>query len=93
MSDKSETLDAIFMLICSIIVVCSMAYKTWANNDEIVTEEVTIKAGETLYQVVADKVSNKNDINDVVFRALVDAKIDDAGNIQPNQKITITYIK
>ncbi len=93
MSNKSEKVDMIFMLVCSVVIICGMAYTTWANNDEIVTEEVTIEAGETLYQVVADKVSNKNNINDVVFRALVDANIRNPENIQPNQKIMITYKK
>ena len=91
--NEFEEYDGIFMLVTFLICICAFAYNTWANNDEIVTEEVTIRAGETLYQVVADKVNNKNDINEVVSHALFDANIQDAGNIQPNQKIMITYKK
>ena len=63
------------------------------NDDELVTQEITIKQGETLYQVVANTVSNKNNINEVVSKALRDNGIQSAGDIQPNQKITIVYKK
>lgn len=77
-----------------IAVVVGLGINTfWGNEDEIVREEITIGKGETLYQAVADKVNEKNNINDVVRKAMRDNGIHSAGDIQPNQKITITYKK
>lgn len=69
------------------------AYSVFGTNDKVVTEEITVPQGSTLYQEVAKTVNEKNNINEVVSRALRDNDIHGAGNIQPNQKITITYKK
>ena len=77
-----------------IAVVVGLGINTfWGNEDEIVREEVTIGKGETLYQVVANRVNEKNNINDVVWKAMKENNIHDAGDIQPNQKIVIEYKK
>ena len=87
---KSE----LFVAVTGFAVVIGLwMYTIWGNEDEIVREEITIGNGETLYQAVADKVNEKNNINDVVRKAMRDNGIHDAGDIQPNQKITITYKK
>lgn len=87
---KKEMIPIALGLVTAIGIV---AYSISADDTEMVKEEVTIGQGETLYQVVADKVGNKNNINEVVSRALRENGIRDAGTIQPNQKITIEYKK
>lgn len=64
-----------------------------AEKTEIVTEQVTIEPGDTLYNTVARTVSSKNNVNEVVSRALRENGIKDSADIQPYDKITITYKK
>ena len=83
----------VFALIIGFACVVGATVYSSFDNTEIVSQEVTITQGQTLYQVVAETVNEKNNINEVVSRAMRDNGIKDAGKIQPNQKITITYKK
>ena len=87
---KSELL----MVVTGVVISLGLGVNTiFGSEDEMVREEITIGKGETLYQVVASRVNEKNNINDVVREALRANDIHDAGKIQPNQKIVITYKK
>lgn len=70
-----------------------VVYPFSANDGKMVRQEVTVEQGQTLYQVVAKTVNEKNNINEVVSRALRENGIRDAGDIQPNQKIVVEYKK
>ena len=64
-----------------------------ANDYVMVTQEIVVEKGDTIYNTVARTVNEKNNINEVVARAIRENNIADAGNIAPGTKLTITFRK
>ena len=60
---------------------------------ETYRQEVEIPEGSSLYAVAGKYVSNKDNINEVVYYALQESGIRDPGDIQPGQKFILTLKK
>lgn len=62
-------------------------------EEEIVEFRKEIRYGETVWGVCAQTASNRDNLQEVVWRACRDSGIKDAGNVQPGTEIIIKVKK
>lgn len=84
-----EKWSCVAMLILTVI--AGILGHARAADYVMVTKEIEIERGDTIYNTVARTVNNKNNINEVVARAIRENDITDVGNVEPGTKLKITY--
>ena len=84
-----EKWSCVVMVIFTIV--CGILGYARATDYVMVTKEIEIEQGDTIYNTVARTVNEKNNINEVVSRAIRENNITDVGNLKAGTKLTITY--
>lgn len=57
--------------------------------EKTVPYKVTLRNGESVWDVCAKVASSKDDVREVVYNALKENRINDPGNVQPGTEIVI----
>ena len=57
--------------------------------EKTVPYKVTLRNGESVWDVCAKVASSKDDVREVVYNALKENRINDPGNVQPGAEIVI----
>ena len=56
---------------------------------QLISYKVTLRNGESVWDVCAKVASSKDDVREVVYNALKENRINDPGNVQPGTEIVI----
>lgn len=81
------------IIIISLVLGAGIYSQSFGKNDEMVTKEIVVQPGGTLYQAVADNISANNNINKVVHDIEAQYGITDSGTIQPYTTFVVTVKK
>lgn len=57
--------------------------------EKTVPYKVTLRNGESVWDVCAKVASSKDDVREVVYNALKENRINDPGNVQPGTELVI----
>lgn len=71
------------------IAVVFLAGYTVQPPEKTVPYKVTLRNGESVWDVCAKVASSKDDVREVVYNALKENRINDPGNVQPGTEIVI----
>ena len=90
-----KMLKSIAVSISIIAVIAALGYVAikGMGPEETYEVEIEIPSGGTLYQSVAEAATPNDNINEVVWETLRKYNVQNAGEIQPGQKFTITLKK
>lgn len=79
--------------IISLVLFAGIYSSSFGKQDEMVTKEIVVQPGGTLYEAVAENVSNKNNINEVIHDIKAQYGITDSATIQPYTTFVVTVKK
>lgn len=71
------------------IAIVLLAGYTVQPPEKTVPYKVTLRNGESVWDVCAKVASSKDDVREVVYNALKENRINDPGNVQPGTEIVI----
>jgi hypothetical protein len=63
---------------------------TPAPEKEMVTYEVEVESGDTVYDIVSRIATADDDVNELAWQVLQDNHIEDCANLRPGTVLTIT---
>ena len=76
-------------LLTAFIAIVLLAGYAVQPPEKTVPYKVTLRNGESVWDVCAKVASSKDDVREVVYNALKENRINDPGNVQPGTEIVI----
>lgn len=78
-------------LIFTVLLMATALLAGYAAEPEpqLISYKVTLRSGESVWDVCAKFASSKDDVREVVYNALKENRINDPGNVQPGTEIVI----
>lgn len=82
---------ALYGLVAGVnILLGSYILATPAPEKEMVTYEVEVESGDTVYDIVSRIATADDDVNELTWQVLQDNHIEDCANLRPGTVLTIT---
>ena len=72
------------------ILLCVYIIATPAPEKDMVTYEVEVESGDTVYDIVSRIATADDDVNELAWQVLQDNHIEDCANLRPGTVLTIT---
>lgn len=78
-------------ILCGLVVAGAVGYGYYRDTQvtELVEYHRTVEAGDTLWGIIGQVATNKEDMSRLTWQVMQDNRIDDPGNLQPGTEIVI----